>query len=421
MDDASQSLIQQLQNLRALFLESSTTDSKLINDYAWLIVKVLNAQIDNLGSTYCRQLLADYLLLPTQRPSRLHSAILSSAVRVSNTFPDFRFAAFLRMWGLHNLRTEDRESQKTQDGKTYPSLTKRTSKALGISLLLHPEDCNKESNAQNYDNIDEDLSTLLTLHGYSLRTMVVTRIKEATGKDGKRYHFITLASPDGFEVETISHNLMPSPHKPLPEGKRHHCNVGQLYNVLLKEETVVEAYLSLQKPNSIFPVTTGYIERIDTSHSHMHIYDNLSRHFVAPVQRFSQEKAGDFVRFIPITPQNSKFKTAIILNAIPPTSTEVKSILREIRITSVNKEKAYASWQLTDSTLPITEMLSSLQLSEGEQSPAFTQGYLNLSTPSFPYTSIPDISTGNTLHALIYLRRGKDRQKRPNVAMIFNI
>lgn len=405
------SLIEQLQNLRALFRDATPTDPKVINDYAWLMVKLLNAQVETLGSVHSRQILADYLKLPVQRPSQLHSALLSAAIKVASVYHDFRFASFLRMWDVGNLRPEDKERQRSQDGRTFPSLAERTAKALGHSLLLHPEEGNSIA--------ESGLRSFLADHGLAVFPMLVTRIKEAMGKDNRKYIFVTLTSPEGVEVETIAHNLQVSPLHPLPEGKRHYVNIGQLYDVLLREKSgqaddaslsVSCAYLSQNLPQHVFPSPIGFVDHIDQKYSHMHIYDAQSRHFVAHIQRFSREKEGDFVRFIPVTPRASKFKTAIILSIIPATAQEVQSILREIRITTVNTEKNYASWELTDKSTPIIETLSPLQLSRGEQSPSFTQGYLPLTTSS--------LSPATTLRALIYLKRGKDGTKRPYVARI---
>lgn len=417
MAEPTQSLLQQVQNLRALFREAAPSDPKVINDYAWLIVKLLNAQMAELGSNYCRQLLADYLQLPVARPSLVHSAILSAAVRVANAYPDFRFSVFLRMWGIQHFRPEDYESRRLDDGKQFPSLHVSTLRALAHTLLLYPEDRQWEE--------AESLLNAAGQGGYSILPTMVTRIREALGKDGRKYNFVTLTSPEGIEIESISHKLQPSPLHPLPEGKRHYVNIGQLYDCLLltKQESsssssLKDAYLSSQKPTDLFPQEIGYIEAIDEAHGHIHVYDALSRHFVAPKQRFSREKVGDFVRFIPVIPQTSKFKTAILLTTIPSASPEVQNILREIRITHINTEKGYAAWELVNKDAPITEQLSALQLSQGEQSPSFTSGYLTLAT-------VPDgipsgLSVGQTLRALIYLKRGKDGQKRPHVAVIFS-
>ncbi len=433
MEQATQSLIPQLKELRRLFADALPTDPAVINRYAWIIAKALNREHLTLGSVECRQLLLDYLKLPTQRPSQLHSAILSAAIKVANAYPDFRFAAFLKMWDTSNLRPEDHERRQmpaapgvpASSGKTFPSLSERTVRALAHSLLLHPGNT----------AVSDDDANFLASHGYSIHQMLVTRIKEASGKDGRKYHFASLASPEGLEVECIINQLQPNPLQPLPEGKRHYVNIGQLYGCILhqKNDTVpggspsvqtatlpsrsslslMAACLSPLNPTDLFPSAIGYIEAIDSQHGHMHVYDQYSRHFVAPVQRFSRETPGTFVRFIPIIPQTSRFKTAILLANVHPASPEVQGILREIRITSINREKGFASWELHDKEHPITERLSPLQLSQGEQSPSFTSGYLTLDgTLSVSMESY---------RAYIYLRRGKDKLKRPHIAKLFSM
>ena len=177
--------------------------------------------------------------------------------------------------------------------------------------------------------------------------------------------------------------------------------------------TIVSAYLSTHFSTDVFPTAIGYVEAVDEGHGHIHIYDSLSRHFVAHIQRFSKEKAGDFVRFIPIVPQTSMFKSAILLSIVPPSSPEVQNSLREVRITAINKEKGYAVWELTDPEHPITEQLSPLQLAQGETSPSFTSGYLHLTEELSSSLAL------SSYKALIYLKRGKDRQKRPHLASLF--
>ena len=469
------SLLTQLQNLRQLFAEALPEDSKTLNDYAWTIVKALLQHTTELDSLTARQLLADCLKLPTERPSGLHSALLSAAIKVAAVYPEFRFAAFLKLWGVQNLRPEDYQRQQATvpagspagslpvsrsfpagnpqvsssfaAGKSFPSLAEKTTKALAHSLLLHPE-----------DELTANLVPLLQSAGYVITNspfkgdkrgslfMLVTRIKEAVSKEGRKLIFVTLTSSEGLEVECVSSQLQPSPLHPLPEGKRHYVNIGQLYDCLLKTKatvpaaspsgikatvpagspagiTLTEAYLSTRKPTEVFPTEVGYLESIDQQHGHMHVFDAHSRHFVAPVLRFSRERVGEFVRFIPIVPAASKFKTAIIQGTIPGSVLslpEREHLLRDIRITHINKEKGYAAWELTDKEHPITELLSPLQLSQGETSPTFTTGYLNLATVpdgSPSGFSVP-LREGWEGSAFIYLKRGKDRQKRPHVAFI---
>ena len=413
-------LFTQLANLRKLYSEAAPEDPKTISDYAWTIVKVLLQHTAEIDSTTARQLLAECIKLPIVRPSKLYSALLAAAVKVAGLYPEFHFAVFLKIWGHGNLRPEDCERQSRQDGKSFSSLKEQAAKAFANSLLLHPE---------NRTN-DWAQAILKELSGdtFSFHAMIVSRIKEAVGKDGRKYRFVTLTSPEGLEVETISHNLQLSPLQPMPENKRHYVNIGQLYNVLLRNNadgdkpTLFHAYLYNISASEYFPLEIGYIESIDSASQMMHIYDRFSRHFVAHVLRFSSERAGDFIYFHPIIPSKSKFKTAILTGKAPcpipqnqDANSEQPALIRAIRITNINKERGYAAWELIDKSYPITEQLSPLQLSQGEIAPAFTTGYLNLAT--VPNSS--GLSSGQSLRALIYLKRGKDKQKRPHVARIF--
>lgn len=393
-------------------------------DRAWEIVKQLNSDIKALDSVAARQLLAEGLKLSSERPAKLHSALLGSATKVAEYYHDFRFMAFLSMWDLVNLRPEDHERQKSQDGKTYPSLVDRVCKAFVNDRMLRPDD---QMPTDQYAIIQPLLEERRLL---PIQQMVVTRIKEATNGQGRKFRFVTLVSPEGLQVECVANQLQAHPLRPMPEGKRHYVNIGQHYDVQLRNDKPFAAYLSSKNASDFFPTAVGYVEHIDTEHNHIHIYDSLSRHFVAPVQRFSRERVGDFVRFIPIIPADSKFKTAIIQAVVPLESPEVQSIFREIRITHINKEKGYAAWELVNKESPITEHLSPLQLSQGETSPNFTSGYLNLaSVPDLvgePVAELAKVVESNPSDlregwegmALIYLKRGKDRQKRPHVAKI---
>lgn len=422
----AENIIPQLTNLRKLYAEAAPTDPKVISDYVWTIVKAILQNGDEIDSVTSRQLLADGLRLTTERPSKLYSALLSAAIKIADTYPEFHFARFLRMWDIANLRPDDEGRSRTRDGKMFYSLAERAAKRLALALMRHPEDL---ATLTEESSPSHDYASFLLSHKYILRPVIVTRIKEVQSENGRKYRFVTLTTPEGLQVETVSQNLKPSPYHPLPEGKRHYVNIGQCYNVMLHgkdipEDTpthnhlsdwsVQEAYLATQDPTTLFPSAIGFIESIDQTHGHMHIYDAHSRHFVAPVQRFSRERAGDFVRFIPIIPTASKFKTAIILSTVPTDYSKVRADLRDIRITAINKEKGYAVWELIDKTRPITELLSPLQLSQGETSPSFTSGYLNLTE------ELSSSLSSSSYKAFVYLKRGKDRQKRPQIARLFS-
>lgn len=422
-------LRQQLTNLRQLFADAAPTNPGVIENYAWTILKVLLHNGDIVSPKDSRQLLADCIRLPYQRPSRLHSVLLSAAVKVADLTTDLHFSRFLSAWDLNNLREDDYIRQKNLKdlNHPFPSLVDRVIKRYAHDRLMRMDE--QLPDAQSAIILPE-----MERRGYKpVMQMIVTRTKQVETKENRKLTFVTLASADGVEVECVSNQLQPNPLHSDANAKRHYVNIGQMYDVQTKTSrsrdgvgetlAVVEAFLSAKRPDEVFEEEIGYIESIDLHHGHMHVYDRYSRHFVAPVLRFSKEKAGDFVRFIPVVPQKSRFKTAIITrktNAPQPSS---DGLVRTIRITFVNHDKHYASWELVDDSTPITERLSPLQLSQGESSPSFTSGYLSLDADN----NIPVSLMGNApqpvlnaqeFYALIYLHRGKDGQKRPRVARV---
>lgn len=441
-----ESIQSHLKRLHELYCDALLDDPKAMRNYVWTVAKQLFLHAKVVDSLLCRQLLADCMKLQVERPSRLYSSLLLGAIKVARTYPEFRFTAFLNMWGIEHLRPEDYQHDVAKDGMTFPSLAERTAKTLGNSLLLYPVMTSSgpapsaaEASPSRPILGAGGFEPFLAQFGFRVLPMLVTRIKQAVGKDGRKYRFVTLTSPDGLEVESISNNLQPSPLHPLPEGKHHYINIGQLYNCLLRVKqadssqsySLQSAVLSDAQAMGLFPTEVGYIEAIDPKSGLMHIYDRFSRHFVAHVLRFSREKVGDFVSFIPLVPQSSKFKTAVILGSVPTPEASPAGLVRAIRITAINSEKHYAAWELIDNSHPITEMLSPLQLSLGETSPAFTTGYFSLpqeagaSTPNTSPSAVPadapsSLCSGQILRALVYLKRGKDRMKRPHVARLFS-
>lgn len=426
----AENILTQLQELRTLYAEAMPTDHKVIEQYAWIICKSINRHAEELGALACRQLLADLMRMPLPRPSMLYSSVLWAATKVASLYTDFHFVPFLNMWNpTMNLRPEDFERRKSTDNegegthpqqmqevRTFPSLAERMVRCCMEAQLIRPEE------KHNF--------TLNDWYGFhSIEPMVVTKVSQSEVK-GRKMYFAQLTSQTGIEVITEAHTLRTNPLT-LQEG-RHYANVGQLYNVLLRDKQdgsdvrVIDAVLSAQPLTAVFPVQTGYVEHIDHEHGHVHIFDNLSRHFVSSGQRFLKVSERQFVSFVPIVPLKSKFKSAIVVPPIVPVgtpTTAVQDVLlqtfppREIRITFINKEKQYVAWELVDASQPITEQLSALQLSQGETSPSFDKGYINLPDAQ---NIFPNLAVGQTLKAIIYLRRGKDKAKRPHVAKLIH-
>ena len=104
-------------------------------DYGWVIYRYLKSHIEELDSGQVRSRLRDYIQLQNERPSLLHSQILSFALNYAKKDNGFKLIPFLELWGLGNLREEDWQEWKGSDGTVYSPLAVKmlrgASKALG--------------------------------------------------------------------------------------------------------------------------------------------------------------------------------------------------------------------------------------------------------------------------------------------------
>lgn len=276
----------------------------------WNLLRSLNDGVGKLSSVELRRLLASYFDMKLEHPSKLHSAILSVAVKMATQYLDFRFVSFLNIWGLENIRPEDGEGGVDASGKYFPSLLERLAKAYAYSLIFHP---------------DERLAP---------------------------------------ELESIIAPL-------------------------------------LQKIGTI-PTAIGYVEHIDIEHSHIHVYDNLSRHFVA-VKSPIMAQIGQFVQFIPVILLQSKFKSAIIYKVLSADDGFSTFGDHQAKVTFVDSEQNYCKWELTDGTTIVEA---------GTTEPSYTTGYLSEQLIQSK-GNIPKL--GDTLHLTVFLKRGKDGRKYPHV------
>lgn len=381
----------------------------------WEIVRTLNNSVPTIPSIEARKLLAEYVKL-MQLPAslgdnasirQLHSAILSVAVKMAQAYTDFRFVPFLNLWGIENLRPEDSESGVDSQGKRFPSLVERMAKSYAYSLLFHPD-----------DHLESELEALLIPHlqrkGFVLSSQSegITHHLLATNTfttevRGRKMTFVNLISPDGTELSAEVHTL--TAHAPL----RYSEIPGKMFSVLLRTSEkgnlrIEAAILSSQPVSDVFPTSIGYIENIDLNHRHIHVFDNLSRHLVAMLDSSPNVVNGSFVRFLPVIPKESKFKSAILLNILSEEEGADAFGYRKARVTYVDHDKGYLSWELLSGEPPIIEV--------GTTSPSFTKGYLNLQS-----TNTHHLTPNTQISLIVYLKRGRDGQKRPHVVRLKTI
>lgn len=104
--------------------DGKNLDATLHEDFGWIIYRFLKAEAGNLKSVQVRSLLRDYMKLENERPSMLHSVILTFALKYAKDHPDFSFYKFFRLWGTENLRNEDYENGYL-NGSEIPTLVSR--------------------------------------------------------------------------------------------------------------------------------------------------------------------------------------------------------------------------------------------------------------------------------------------------------
>lgn len=360
-------------------LTSMNSASLHPNDTAWDILRYMNGHHDSLTSQEARMLLASYMKLPVQRPSLLHSCILTTAVKMTERFPDFRFPQFLKIWGYpQNLRTEDQQKQKGNDGRVFLSLKERTEKALRSYALHHPEQ--REEIAALVPDLMSEKTEIIT--------MVATKMYE-TERNGRKMRSVKLIGADGRELLADSHQFSCKPWE----------IVGRLYDVLTRTSSegnvrVAEVAASQKDIAEVFTAIVGYVDRYDAQHRHYHIFDSSSRHFVAESPKL-QPTAGGYVRFCPIVPALDKFKVAIVTGIMSKEEGRKEFGTYDAVVKYVNTEKGYFYYRITSAITPTPEGTIS---EEGSAQLTLFNG----ATPAI----------GQHISIVMFLKRGKDGTKR---------
>lgn len=373
----------------------------------WEIVRELNNRVPDMGALAARKLLAEYMKLGVAGAGKLHSAILSAAVRMAMVFPEFHFVPFLDIWGMENLRPEDGEAWVDESGKRFPSLVEKVAKAYAYSMLFHGDE-------HLASELEETLLSLLKKKGYrmwlqngmlTLTTQVLaTRVFTAEVKR-RRMTFVQLLLPDGTEMVTEVHTLT------VFQRMRYEEIEGRLFEAVVRSADsgklrIEAAILSAGTGRCAFGTAVGYIDRIDMGHHHIHIFDNFSRHLVA---KFASTcpGPGQYVEFIPIIPKEGNFKTAVILRVLDNGAEAFGR--RNVVVTYTNDGQGYVAWELLPETdghvSPITE--------KGADTEPATKGYISRQLADRLAKPLP--RKGDRLSVVVFLKRGKDGRKRPCV------
>lgn len=363
-------------------LESIATGAAHPDDTNWKIFRYLQNNYKTMGAVTARTLLAAYMKLHVKRMSLIDSCMLGMAVKVSETYDDFKLPKFLEAWGYDQfLRPQDLQRQTGKDGRQYLSLKERVERALQSYRLHHPEESDGECEG--------------------VVSMYAAKVFEKE-KDGRKRRYVKLVATNGSELIADSHQF---PCRPWEIN-------GRMFDVLTRvskqgNERVSDIVASMKRVDEVFSVEVGFVEFIDESHGHIHVYDSQSRHFVAEKSACSALKisVGNYVRFCPIIANGDHFKSAAILNVMDKYEGRKAFGIYEAKVEYANVKDRYIRYSI-ESAIRYTP--------EGN---IIKAGFA--STANLPEDVRNGMVQGSHVHLVLFLKRGKDGMKHNYVAEVF--
>ena len=363
-------------------LESIATGAAHPDDTNWKIFRYLQHNYKTMESVTARTLLAAYMKLHVKRMSLVDSCMLGMAVKVSETYGDFKLPKFLEAWGYDQfLRPQDLQRQTGKDGRQYLSLKERVERALQSYRLHHPEESDGECEG--------------------VVSMYAAKVFEKE-KDGRKRRYVKLVATNGSELIADSHQF---PCRPWEIS-------GRMFDVLTRvskqgNERVSDIVASRKRVDEVFSVEVGFVEFIDESHGHIHVYDSQSRHFVAENSACSALKisVGNYVRFCPIIANGDHFKSAAILNVMDKYEGRKAFGIYEAKVEYANVKDRYIRYSI-ESAIRYTP--------EGN---IIKAGFA--STANLPEDIRNGMVQGSHVHLVLFLKRGKDGMKHNYVAEVF--
>lgn len=363
-------------------LDSIATGAAHPDDTNWKIYRYLQNNYKTIGSVTARTLLAAYMKLHVKRMSLVDSCMLGMAVKISETYGDFKLSKFLEAWGYDScLRAQDLQRQTGKDGRQYLSLKERVERALQSYRLHHPEECNGECEG--------------------IVSMYAAKVFEKE-INGRKRRYVKLVATNGSELIADSHQF---PCRPWEIS-------GRIFNVLTRvskqgNERVSEIVASAKRVDEAFSAEVGFVEFIDESHGHIHVYDSQSRHFVADKSAHTALKisVGNYVRFCPIIANGDHFKSAAIVSVMDKYEGRKAFGIYEAKVEYANVKDRYIRYSL-ESAIRYTP--------EGN---IIKAGFA--STANLPEDVRNGMVQGSHVRLILFLKRGKDGMKHNYVADIF--
>lgn len=363
-------------------LNSIATGAAHPDDTNWKIYRYLQNNYKTMGSVMARTLLAAYMKLHVKRMSLIDSCMLGMAVKISETYVDFKLPKFLEAWGYDScLRAQDLQRQTGKDGRQYLSLKERVERALQSYRLHHPEECKGECGG--------------------VVSMYAAKVFEKEA-NGKKRRYVKLVATNGSELIADSHQF---PCRPWEIS-------GRMFDVLTRvskqgNERVSDIVVSAKRVDEVFSTEVGYVEFVDESHGHIHVYDSQSRHFVAEKSAHTALKisVGNYVRFCPIIANGDHFKSAAIVGVMDKYEGRKAFGIYEAKVEYANAKDRYIRYSI-ESAIRYTP--------EGN---IIKAGFA--STANLPEDVRNGMVQGSHVRLILFLKRGKDGMKHNYVAEIF--
>lgn len=352
----------------------------------WAIHHYLKAYYQELGSVLSRTLLSAYMKLYVRQPSSLNSSMLRLAVDISASFDDFRLTRFLEAWGYDVcLRDIDRKPAADEGGAEVASLKAQVDDALKTYLERHPDDHFRARNSITLMYADSKVERTI-----GERHVCLVRLVAADGTT-------TVADIDALGVEA-------------------HRAVGQLFEVHTRmtsegREQTERYVVAKDSVADVFPTTVGYVDGIDLTHDHVHIYDAQSHHYVASRASVAVSApscgalhVGDFVWFCPILARGDAFKRAAVVARLSHDDGLAAFGVYEAIITYIDRERGFLRYAVSQAVRPTPEGTIT---AEG-----------SAPLPKVESGAGENCRVGQRVRLLLYLRRCKDGVKRNHVAEI---
>lgn len=363
-------------------LDSIATGAAHPDDTNWKIYRYLQNNYKTIGSVTARTLLAAYMKLHVKRMSLIDSCMLGMAVKISETYDDFKLPKFLEAWGYDScLRAQDLQRQTGKDGRQYLSLKERVERALQSYRLHHPEECKGECDG--------------------VVSMYAAKVFEKEA-NGRKRRYVKLVATNGSELIADSHQFPCRPWKVS----------GRMFDVLTRvskqgNERVSDIVVSAKRVDEVFSAEVGYVEFVDESHGHIHVYDSQSRHFVAEKSAHTASKisVGNYVRFCPIIANGDHFKSAAIVGVMDKYEGRKAFGIYEAKVEYANAKDRYIRYSI-ESAIRYTP--------EGN---IIKAGFA--STAALPEDVRNGMVLGSHVRLILFLKRGKDGMKHNYVAEVF--